>query len=49
MKTLYVYADFDWQKEIELIGVLGYESLRGSDSYSFTMCWMYKNCPYICL
>ena len=36
MKNLYVYADFDWLKEIELIGELGYESLRGSDSYCFT-------------
>ena len=36
MKRLYVYADFDWLKEIELIGELGCESLRGSDSYSFT-------------
>lgn len=35
MKKLYVYADYDWLKEIELIGELGYESLRGSDSYSF--------------
>ena len=35
MKNLYVYADFDWLKEVELIGELGYESLRGSDSYSF--------------
>lgn len=36
MKLLYVYADFDWLKEVELIGELGYESLRGTDSYSFT-------------
>ncbi len=36
MKKLYVYADFDWLKEIELIGELGYESLRGSDCYCFT-------------
>lgn len=36
MKKLYVYADFDWLKEVELIGELGYESLRGADSYSFT-------------
>ena len=36
MKKLYVYADFDWLKEIELIGELGYETLRGSDSYCFT-------------
>ena len=35
MRKLYVYADFDYLKEIELIGELGYESLRGSDSYSF--------------
>ena len=44
MKKLYVYADFDWLKEIELIGELGYESLRGSDSYSFTFCdeWLKK-------
>lgn len=36
MKKLYVYADFDWLKGVELIGELGYESLRGSDSYSFS-------------
>lgn len=35
MVKLYVYADFDWLKEVELIGELGYESLRGSDSYNF--------------
>lgn len=35
MKKLLVYADFDWIKEIELIGELSYESLRGSDSYGF--------------
>ncbi|MBR3895885.1 MAG: type II toxin-antitoxin system HipA family toxin [Bacteroidaceae bacterium] len=35
MDKLYVYADFDWLKETELIGELGYESLRGSDSYAF--------------
>ena len=35
MKRLYIYADFDWLKEVELVGELGYESLRGSDSYSF--------------
>ena len=36
MKKLYVYADFDWLKEVELIGELGFESLRGADSYCFT-------------
>ena len=35
MKTLYVYADFDWLDEPMPVGELGYESLRGSDSYSF--------------
>lgn len=36
MRKLYVYADFDWLKEIEFVGELGYESLRRSDSYCFT-------------
>lgn len=36
MDRLYVYGDFDWLKTPFLIGELGYESLRGSDSYSFT-------------
>lgn len=36
MKTLYVYTDFDWLDEPMLVGELGYESLCGSDSYSFT-------------
>lgn len=35
MKTLYVYACFDWLPAPQLMGELGYESLRGSDSYSF--------------
>lgn len=45
MKKLYVYADFDWLKEIELIGELGYELLRGSDSYCFTFSdeWLKKH------
>ena len=44
MKKLYVYADFDWLKSVELIGELGYESLRGSDSYNFkfTDSWIKK-------
>jgi serine/threonine-protein kinase HipA len=44
MKKLCVYADFDWLKDVELIGELGYESLRGSDSYSFkfTDSWIKK-------
>ncbi len=36
MKKLYIYADFDWLKGVELIGELGYEALRGADSYSFS-------------
>lgn len=50
MKKLYVYADFDWLKDIELVGELGYESLRGSDSYSFmfTDNWI-KKYNAICL
>lgn len=35
MKKLLVYADFDWLRDIEPIGELSYESIRGSDSYSF--------------
>lgn len=45
MKKLYVYADFDWLKEVELVGELGYESLRGSDSYCFAFSneWLKKH------
>lgn len=35
MRKIYVYADFDWLKTAVLVGELGYESLRGTDSYSF--------------
>ncbi len=35
MHTLYIYADFDWLEAPLLVGELGYESLRGADSYSF--------------
>lgn len=35
MKRLYVFVDFDWQKEPKLIGELSFESFRGSDSYGF--------------
>ena len=35
MRTLFIYADFDWLDNPLLVGELGYESLRGSDSYSF--------------
>ena len=44
MNKVYVYADFDWLRSIELIGELGYESLRGSDCYSFNFAdsWIKK-------
>lgn len=35
MKKLFVYADFDWLDAPVLVGELGYESLRGTDSYAF--------------
>ena len=35
MHTLYIYADFDWLEAPLLVGELGYESLRGAESYSF--------------
>ena len=35
MRTLLVYADFDWLPTPTLVGELGYESLRGTDNYSF--------------
>lgn len=35
MRILFIYSDFDWLDEPLLVGELGYESLRGSDSYSF--------------
>lgn len=36
MKALYVFGDFDWLDSPVCLGELGYESLRGSDSYSFS-------------
>ena len=35
MRTLFIYADFDWLDAPVLMGELGCESLRGADSYSF--------------
>lgn len=35
MNRLYIFGDFNWLEAPILIGELGYESLRGSDSYSF--------------
>lgn len=35
MKKLYVYADFDWLEDVELMGELQYEQLRGKEHYGF--------------
>ena len=35
MEKLFVFGDFNWLHEPELIGELCYEKLRGSDSYAF--------------
>jgi serine/threonine-protein kinase HipA len=35
MIKLWVYADFDWLKDVELIGELSFENLRGSETYGF--------------
>ena len=34
LKRLYVFADFDWLKELRLIGGVSYELLRDFDNYS---------------
>ena len=36
IRKLLVYADFEWLKESPTHWELCYESLRGSDNYSFT-------------
>lgn len=36
MRSLLVYADFDWLDSPQLVGSLNYESLRGNDSYGFS-------------
>lgn len=35
MRELYIYADFDWLEEPELVGRLTYERLRGNGTYGF--------------
>ena len=35
MTKIYVYADFNWLKKIELVGELSMQSIRGKESYSF--------------
>ncbi len=41
MKIIYIFFD-------------NFQMLTGShmlfkESYNFTMCWMYKNCPHLCI
>lgn len=49
MRRIFVYADFDWLPKPELVGELGYESLRGSDSFGFTFCkeWLKRHSDLI--
>jgi serine/threonine-protein kinase HipA len=35
MMKLWVYGDFDWLKEVELIGELSFENIRSSETYGF--------------
>lgn len=35
MIKMWVYADFDWLKDVELVGELSFENLRGSGTYGF--------------
>lgn len=46
MRSLLVYADFDWLDSPQLVGSLNYESLRGNDSYgfSFDKGWIKNHC-----
>ena len=35
MTKIYVYADFNWLKKVEIVGELSMQSIRGKESYSF--------------
>ena len=37
MRTIFVYADFDWFDTPRLFGELTYDSIRGKDSYGFSI------------
>lgn len=45
MENLYIYADFDWLEEPELVGRLTYERLRGNGTYGFCFdnSWLKKH------
>ena len=49
MDRLYVYADFDWLEKPLLVGELGCESIRGTQSYSFKYSteWLNQNAGII--
>ena len=36
MKSLFVYADFDWLDAPQLVGELSYDSIRGGETYGFS-------------
>ena len=35
MKRLFVFADFDWLENIELVGELSMDSIRCGETYGF--------------
>lgn len=45
MKRLLVYADFDWLENIELVGELTMDNIRGGETYGFKFepAWLKKN------
>lgn len=45
MEKIYVYADFDFLKQTELVGELSYERVRGNDhfSFEFTRDWLKRH------
>lgn len=49
MRKIYVYADFDWLLEIELVGELTMDSIRGCETYGFKFDedWLKKHADII--
>lgn len=45
MGKVYVYADFDFLEQTELVGELSYERVRGNDhfSFEFTRDWLKRH------
>lgn len=50
MKRILVYADFDWLQQVELVGELSMDSIRGGETYGFRFDanWL-KNHPEVLL